>query len=86
MCLHISLLSVLHCLIILTKKKLTELIEQTFKRGGSLYFTCNEKRTFFTSEHPKDFNCGHVRKFVTLFFFYWTIYFEDLAQNGIDKL
>ena len=36
----------------LIKEKLTELIEQTFNRGGLLYFACNEKRAFFTSEQP----------------------------------
>ena len=35
--------------------KLTELFEQTFNREGSLYLACIEKRTFFTSEHPKRF-------------------------------
>ena len=34
----------------LIKDKLTELIEQTFNRDGSLYLACNEKRAFFTSE------------------------------------
>ena len=37
----------------LIKVKLTELIEQTFNREGSLYLVCNEKRTLFTSEQPK---------------------------------
>ena len=31
-------------------KKLTELIEQTFNREGSLYLACNDKNAFFTSE------------------------------------
>ena len=44
----ISLLSILHCLI-----KLTELIEQTFNREGSLFLACNDKNAFFTSEQPK---------------------------------
>ena len=35
------------------KYKLTDLIEQTFNREGSLYLACYEKRTFFTSERPK---------------------------------
>ena len=33
--------------------KLTELIEQTFNREGSLYLACNDKTAFFTSEQPK---------------------------------
>ena len=36
-----------------SKDKLTELIEQTFNREGSLYLVCNEKNAFFTSEQPK---------------------------------
>ena len=36
----------------LTKEKLTELIEQTFNREGSLYLACNDKNAFFTSEQP----------------------------------
>ena len=34
-------------------KKLTELIEQTFNREGSLYLACSENCAFFTSEQPK---------------------------------
>ena len=37
----------------LIKEKLTELIEQTFNREGSLYLACNDKYGFFTSEQPK---------------------------------
>ena len=37
----------------LIKEKLTELIEQTFNREGSLYLACNDKNAFFTSEEPK---------------------------------
>ena len=37
----------------LIKDKLTELIEQTFNREGSLYLACNDKNAFFTSEQPK---------------------------------
>ena len=33
----------------LIKEKLTELIEQTFNREGSLYLACNDKNAFFTS-------------------------------------
>ena len=31
----------------LIKEKLTELIEQTFNREGSLYLACNDKNAFF---------------------------------------
>ena len=37
----------------LIKEKLTEFIEQTFNREGSLYLACNDKNAFFTSEQPK---------------------------------
>ena len=38
----------------LIKEKLTELIEQTFNKEGSLYLACNDKNAFFfTSEQPK---------------------------------
>ena len=36
----------------LIKEKLTELIEQTFNREGSLYLACNDKNAFFTSKQP----------------------------------
>ena len=70
----------------LVKGKITELIEQTFNRVGSLYVACNEKRVFFfLLNNLKDLNCGHNRKFVTLFIIFWTIYLYDLAQNCIYK-
>ena len=50
----------------LIKEKLTELIEQTFNKEGSLYLACNDKNACFTSEQPNDINCGHVRKCVML--------------------
>ena len=31
----------------LIKEKLTEIIEQTFNREGSLYLACNDKNAFF---------------------------------------
>ena len=37
----------------LLKEKLTELIEQMFKREGSLYLACNDKNAFFNSEQFK---------------------------------
>ena len=46
----------------LIKDKLTELIKQTFKREGSLYFACNEKHAFFTSEQPKRFKLWSCQK------------------------
>ena len=44
------------------KEKLTELIEQTFNREGSLYFACNDKNAFFTSEQPKRYKLWSCQK------------------------
>ena len=44
------------------KEKLTELIEQTFNREGSLYLTCNDKNAFFTSEQPKRYKLWSCQK------------------------
>ena len=46
----------------LIKEKLTELIEQTFNREGSLYLACNDKIAFFTSEQPKRHNLWQCQK------------------------
>ena len=45
----------------LIKSKLTELIEHTFNREGSLYFACNDKNTFLLLNNLKDISYGHVR-------------------------
>ena len=48
----------------LIKEKLTKLIEQTFKREGSVYLACNDDNTFFfflLQNNLNDINCGHVR-------------------------
>ena len=43
--------------------KLTELIEQTFNREGSLYLACNDKNVFFfTSEQPKRYKMWSCQK------------------------
>ena len=52
----------------LIKEKLTELIEHTFNREGSLYLACNEKNALLR------YKCGHVRKCVMLSNIFWTIY------------
>ena len=70
----------------LIKEKLTELIEQTFNREGSLYLACNDKNAFLLLNNLNDINCGHVRKCVMRSIIFWTIYLYDLAQNYIDKL
>ena len=46
----------------LIKEKLTELIEQTFNREGSLYLACNDKMPFLLLNNLNDINCAHVRK------------------------
>ena len=46
----------------LIKEKLTNLIEQTFNREGSLYFACNDKNAFFTSEQPKRYKLWSCQK------------------------
>ena len=46
----------------LIKDKLTELIEHTFNREGSLYLACNDKNAFFTSEQPKRYKLWSCQK------------------------
>ena len=46
----------------LIKEKLTELIEQTFNREGSLYLACNDKNAFFTSEQHKRYKLWSCQK------------------------
>ena len=46
----------------LIKEKLTELIEQTFNKEGSLYLACNDKNAFFTSEQPKRYKLWSCQK------------------------
>ena len=46
----------------LIKEKLTELIEPTFNREGSLYLACNDKNAFFTSEQPKRYKLWSCQK------------------------
>ena len=62
----ISLLFIQGCLIIDSKtSKLTELIERTFNREGSLYLASNEKNAFiFTSEQPKRYKLCSCQKMV----------------------
>ena len=70
----------------LIKEKLTELIEQTFNREGSLYLACNDKNAFFTSEQPERYKLWSCQKCEMRSIIFWTIYSYDLAQNYIDKL
>ena len=70
----IAPLSILNYLIILSKEKLTDFIDQTFNREGSLYLACNEKRAFSLLNNLKNLNCCNVRKFVTLSIILRTLY------------
>ena len=70
----------------LIKEKLTELIEHTFNREGSLYLACYEIALILLLNNPKDIICGHVGKCVVLSIIFWTIYLKDLDRNDIDKL
>ena len=58
----------------LIREKLTELVEQTLYREGSLYLACNDKNAFLRLNNLNDINCGHVRNCVMLFIIFWTIY------------
>ena len=46
----------------LIKEKLTELIDQTFNRDGSLYLASNENCVFFTSEQTKRYKLWSCQK------------------------
>ena len=46
----------------LIKEKLTEFIEQTYHRQGSLYLACNDKNVFFTSEQLKRYKLWSCQK------------------------
>ena len=46
----------------LIKEKLTELIEQTFYREGSLFLACNDKNACYTSEQPKRYKLWSCQK------------------------
>ena len=58
----------------LIKVKLTEIIEQTFNREGSLYLACSDKNAFFTSEQPKRYKLWSCQKCVMRSIIFWTIY------------
>ena len=51
----------------LIKENLTELIEQTFNREGSLYLACNDKNAFFTSKQPKRYKLWSCQKMCDAF-------------------
>ena len=45
----------------LIKEKLIDLIEWTFKREGSPYIVCNERKAFSLPETQNDINFGLVK-------------------------
>ena len=47
-----------------TKDKLTELIERTFQREGSLYLACNERNAFLLRKNLKNITHGLVKMYV----------------------
>ena len=55
-------------------EKITELIEQTFNREGSLYLACDDKNAFLLLNNLIDINCGLIRKCVMPSIIFWTIY------------
>ena len=58
----------------LIKEKLTDLIEQTFNREGSLFWLVMIKMPFLLLNNLNDINCDHVRKCVMRSIIFWTIY------------
>ena len=67
----------------LIKEKLTELIEQTFNREGSLYLACNDKNIFFLFlNNPNDINRVHVRKCVMLSIILLALIFNETLAWG----
>ena len=46
----------------LIKDKLVDLIERTFQREGSLYFACNDRNAFFTSDAVRNYNLWSCQK------------------------
>ena len=71
----------------LIKDKLTELIEQTLNREGSLYLACNDKNAFFTSEQPKRYKLWSCQKMCdALHYLLDNIFIRFGSINDIDKL
>ena len=69
----------------LIKEKLTELIEQTFNREGSLYLTCHDKNAFFTSEQPKRYKLGSCQKMCDALHYLLDNIFIRFDSNYTDK-
>ena len=46
----------------LIEDKLVDLIERTFQRKGSLYFACNDRNAFFTSDAVRNYNLSYCQK------------------------
>ena len=70
----------------LIKEKVTELIEQTFNREGSLYLACNDKNAFFTSGQPKRYKLWSCQKMCDALRYLLDNIFIKFARNYTDKL
>ena len=66
----------------LIKEKLTELIEQTFYKDGSVYLACNENHAFLTSEQPKQYQLWSCQKMCDALHYL----LDNILGNYIDKL
>ena len=66
---------------ILIKEKLTDLIEQTFEIGDSLYLACCENRAFLLLKNLNDLSCGRARKCVMLSIFFWQYIYKICHEN-----
>ena len=47
----------------LIKEKLLDLIERAFKKKGTLYLACNDKKLFFTSTYHRGYNLWSCQNF-----------------------
>ena len=85
----ISLLSILYTCILphnLIKENLTELIQQTFNREGSLYSACNDKNAFFTFEQPKRYKLWSCKNMRDALHYHLDNIFIQFGSNYTDKL
>ena len=60
----------------LIKEKLTEIIEQTFYREGSIYLACYDKNPFFTLEQPKRYKLWSCQKMCDALHYLYQIWLE----------
>ena len=70
----------------LIKEKLTELIEQTLNREGSLYLAFNDKNAFFTSGQPKRYKLWSCQKMCDALHSLLDNIFIRFGSKNIDEL